>query len=44
MIPLEEIEKELEDNLSKTEIEDALTELEKNSVIFKPRRGYVQKM
>jgi len=44
MIPIEEIEKELEDKLSKDEIQDALTELEKHSAIFKPRRGYVQKM
>ena len=44
LIPIEEIENELKDKLAKDEILDALTELEKNSVIFKPRRGYVQKM
>ena len=44
LIPVEEIEKEIGDKLKKDEIEDAITELVKNSVIFKPRRGYVQKM
>ena len=44
LIPVEEIEKELEGKMSKEEITDAITELEKNSIIFKPRRGYVQKM
>ena len=44
LIPVEEIEKELENKLNKDEIGDAITELEKHSIIFKPRRGYVQKM
>jgi len=44
LIPIEEIEKEIGDKLTKTELEDAITELVKNSIIFKPRRGYVQKM
>lgn len=44
MIPVEEIEKELEGKLNKDEIEDSLLELEKNSIIFKPKRGYVQKI
>jgi len=44
LIPVEEIEKELEDKLKKDEIHNAITELEKNSIIFKPRRGYVQMM
>lgn len=44
LIPIEEIEKEIKDKLTKTELEDAITELVKNSIIFKPRRGYVQKM
>ena len=44
LIPVEEIEKEIGDKLTKTELEDAITELVKNSIIFKPRRGYVQKM
>ena len=44
LIPIEEIEKELEDKLSKDEIEYAINELIKNSVIYQPRRGYVQKL
>ncbi len=44
LIPVEEIEKEIGDKLTKTELEDAITELVKNSIIFKPRRGYLQKM
>ena len=44
LIPIEEIEKEIEDKLTKTELDDAINELVKNSIIFKPRRGYVQKM
>ncbi len=41
MIPIEEIEKELEGNLTKDEIEEAITKLDISGVIFKPRRGYV---
>ncbi len=44
MIPVEELEKALEGKMSKDEIEDALNELQKNSVIFKPKRGFVSKM
>lgn len=41
MIPIEEIENELEGKMSKTEIEEAITKLDISGVIFKPRRGYV---
>ncbi len=44
LIPIEEIEKELEDKLSKDEIDYAINELIKNSVIYTPRQGYVQKL
>lgn len=44
LIPVEEIEKELEGELQKSEIEDAIQELLKNSEIYEPRRGHVQKM
>ncbi len=44
LIPLEEIEKELEDKLTKDEIEYSINELIKNSVIYQPRHGYVQKL
>ena len=44
LIPIEEIEKELEDKLTQEEIDNAIVELKKNSIIYEPRRGYVQKM
>ncbi|MBU4069413.1 MAG: hypothetical protein KJ646_00350 [Nanoarchaeota archaeon] len=44
MIPIEEIEKELEGKMNKEEIEDAINKLLINTEIFKPRRGYVQRM
>ncbi len=44
MIPVEELENALEGKMTKDEISDAIMELEKNSVIFKPKRGFVQKI
>src|SRR3989339_508180 len=44
LIPIEEIEKELEGKMNKDEIEEAINKLVINTEIFKPRRGYVQKM
>jgi replicative DNA helicase Mcm len=44
MIPLEEIEKELEGKLSNEEIEDAINKLTAEGIIFRPRRGFVGKM
>ena len=44
LIPIEEIEKELEGKFSKEEIEDAINELIKHSIIYEPRSGYVQKI
>ena len=44
MIPVEEIEKELEGKMDKTEIDDALNKLVINTEIFKPKRGFVQRM
>jgi replicative DNA helicase Mcm len=41
MIPIEEIEKELENKLSKEEIEDAINKLNSQGEIFKPRRGFI---
>ena len=41
MIPVEEIEKELENKLTKDEIEEAITKLDISGVIFRPRKGYV---
>jgi len=44
LIPMEEIEKELEDKLTKDEIEDAISKLQASGDIFKPKRGYIQRM
>ncbi len=44
MIPIEEIEKELEDKLSPAEIEEALNKLNISGVIFEPRKGYVSRV
>ncbi|MBI2044910.1 hypothetical protein HYT23_02540 [Candidatus Pacearchaeota archaeon] len=41
MIPINEIEQELEGKLSKDEIEEAINKLNSQGEIFKPRRGYV---
>jgi len=43
MIPIEEIEKELEDKLTKDEIDEAITKLDISGVIFKPKKGYVSR-
>ena len=44
LIPIEEIEKELDGKFTKVEIEDAIGELIKHSIIYEPRSGYVQKI
>lgn len=44
LIPLEEIEKELENKISPQELEDALQKLKTSGDIFSPRRGFVQMM
>ncbi|MBU2052631.1 MAG: minichromosome maintenance protein MCM [Nanoarchaeota archaeon] len=44
LIPIEEIEKELEDKLTKDEISDAIGKLQSSGDIFRPKRGYVQRM
>ena len=43
-IPIEEIEKKLEGEMNSGEIDDALEKLAKEGTIFKPRRGFVQKV
>ncbi len=43
LIPIEEIEKELKDKLSDSEIEEAINKLQASGDIFKPKRGYVQR-
>jgi replicative DNA helicase Mcm len=44
MIPIEEVEKELEGKLTKDEINDALIQLERESIIYKPKTGFIQKV
>ena len=44
LIPVEEIEKELEGKLDSSEIEESINKLNSSGDIFRPRRGYVQKM
>jgi len=44
LIPIEEIENELEGKLKPDEIKDAINELVKHSIIFEPKKGYVQKV
>ena len=44
LFPMEEIEKELEGKMGKDEIDAAIVELIKNSIIYEPRSGYVQKI
>ena len=43
-VPIEEIEKKLEGKLTEVEIEDALDRLAKEGTIFRPKRGFVQKV
>ncbi len=44
MIPIEEIEKELDGKMTADEINDALIQLERESIIYRPRAGFVQKV
>ena len=43
LIPVEEIEKELEGKMKPEEIEEAINKLQASGDIFKPKRGYVQR-
>jgi replicative DNA helicase Mcm len=42
-IPLEELEKELEDKMTKAELDEAITKLQISGDIFTPKRGIIQK-
>ncbi len=44
LVPVEKIEERLEGKISPEEIEDAIEKLSKEGTIFKPRRGFVQKL
>ena len=43
LIPIEEVEKELDGKLNKDEVDEALNKLQSSGDIFKPKRGYVQR-
>ncbi len=43
-IPIEEVYNELEGNMSKEEINEALSKLASQGEIFRPKRGYVEKV
>ncbi len=43
MIPVEEIEKELEGKLTRDEIDEAITKLDISGEIYKPRKGYISR-
>jgi len=44
LIPLEEIERALEGKMEKDDIEEALNQLSKAGDIFRPKKGYIQRM
>ena len=44
LVPIEKIEKKLEGKINPEEIENAIEKLAKEGTIFKPRRGFVQKV
>jgi replicative DNA helicase Mcm len=43
MIPVEEIEKELEGKMNKDEVDEAISKLSNSGDIFSPRKGYVSR-
>jgi replicative DNA helicase Mcm len=43
LIPIEEIERELEDKMTKDEMNEAISKLQESGDIFKPKRGYIQR-
>ena len=44
LIPIEELEKEIGNSITKDEFEESLDQLSKSGEIFKPKRGYIQKI
>ncbi|MFA5992788.1 MAG: LAGLIDADG family homing endonuclease [Candidatus Pacearchaeota archaeon] len=44
LIPIEELEKELEGKVNKMELDDVLTKLTSSSDIFHPKSGYIQRL
>jgi len=44
LIPIEELQNALEGKLNLDEMEDALAQLERSGIVFKPKKGFIQKM
>ncbi len=44
LIPLEELEKELAGQVKPLELEEAITQLSKSGDIFRPKKGFIQRM
>ncbi len=44
LIPMEELQKELSEKLSESELEEAIDQLSKSGDIFRPKKGYIQKL
>jgi len=44
LIPLEELEKELEGKMTRDEIDDAITKLKSSGDLYSPRRGFIEKV
>lgn len=44
LIPLEEVQKAMAGKISNTDLEDSLTKLEREGFIFKPKKGFIQRM
>ncbi|MFH1802546.1 MAG: minichromosome maintenance protein MCM [archaeon] len=44
LIPMEEVEKAVEGKMTETELEEALSQLSKAGDIFKPKKGYIQRL
>ena len=44
LIPLEELQIEIGDKMSEAELEEAIDQLSKTGDIFRPKKGYIQKV
>jgi replicative DNA helicase Mcm len=44
LIPIEELEKAMQDKVTETELEEAIDQLSKAGDIFKPKKGYIQRI
>ncbi len=44
LIPLEDLQKEVEDKMTEAELEEAIDQLTRSGDIFRPKKGYIQKL